>query len=134
MAKLEVITIQTSSREELVDITRQVQELVKNSGVHSGMIWVYSPHTTAGLTIQENADPDVRLDLLRQLSDLVPRRVDFKHREGNSDAHIKTSLMGVAHPIPFEGGRLNLGPWQAIYFCEFDGPRSRRVQVKVMSD
>ena len=132
MAKLETISVRTSAREELVDITRQVQEAVSATGVSSGMAWVGSPHTTAGITIQENADPDVRVDLLAHLRQLVPRSDRFHHSEGNSDAHIKTSLVGPAHPIPVEGGRLHLGTWQAIYFCEFDGPRSRQVWVKIL--
>ena len=132
MAKLETISVRTSAREELVDITRQVQEAVHATGVRSGMAWVGSPHTTAAITIQENADPDVRTDLLAHLRHLVPQSEKFRHAEGNSDAHIKTSLMSPAHPIPVEDGRLHLGTWQAIFFCEFDGPRSRHVWVKVI--
>jgi secondary thiamine-phosphate synthase enzyme len=132
MAKLETISVRTSAREELVDITRQVQEAVRASGVRSGMAWVGSPHTTAGITIQENADPDVQVDLLAHLRELVPSSTRFRHREGNSDAHIKTSLVGPGQAIAVEGGLLHLGTWQAIYFCEFDGPRSRHVWVKVL--
>ena len=113
-----------------MDITRLVQQAVARAG--SGMVWIYSPHTTAGITIQENADPDVRRDMLDHLARLVPRRPDFHHMEGNSDAHIKTSMMGPSQAVPLEQGRLLLGTWQAIYFCEFDGPRNRRVLVKIL--
>jgi secondary thiamine-phosphate synthase enzyme len=130
--KLQTIELRTSAREELVDVTRQVQALVRGTGIRAGLVWIGSPHTTAGITIQENADPDVRGDLLSQLCELVPRRPDFRHREGNSDAHIKTSLVGSSQLLALVDGRLALGTWQAIYFCEFDGPRSRRVQVKVL--
>jgi secondary thiamine-phosphate synthase enzyme len=130
--RLETITIQTSAREELVDITRQVQEIVRNSGARMGMIWIYSPHTTAGITLQENADPDVRFDVLSHLRKLVPREAGFRHREGNSDAHVKASLIGASQAVPLDNGRLLLGTWQALYFCEFDGPRSRKVLVKIM--
>ena len=126
------ITLRTTSREELLDLTQQVADVVRASGVRTGLAWIMSPHTTAGITIQENADPDVRADLLAHLRELVPRSASFRHAEGNSDAHIKCSLMGSSHAVPIESGRLLLGTWQAIYFCEFDGPRSRRVVVKVV--
>ena len=130
--QLQQITIKTSSREELVDITGKVQRAVAAAGRDSGMVWVYSPHTTAGITINENADPDVRRDMLDHLKRLVPPRPDFKHMEGNSDAHIKTSMMGPSQAVPLDRGRMTLGTWQAIYLCEFDGPRTRRVLVKVL--
>lgn len=129
---LRTLSIRTSSREELVDLTQQIQEIVRASGVRSGMVFVISPHTTAGITIQENADPDVRADLLAHLAALVPRSAGFRHSEGNSDAHIKSSLMGATGAVPIEGGKAVLGTWQAIYFCEFDGPRSRRVLVQIL--
>lgn len=131
-AKPETLSIKTSAREEIVNITAQVQRVVAASGVKNGMTWVYSPHTTAGITIQENADPDVRSDILDHLRRLVPRDAGFKHAEGNSDAHIKSALMGPSQAVPVADGRLLLGTWQAIFFCEFDGPRSRRVLVKVV--
>ena len=130
--ELQQITVKTPGREELVDITRQVQQAVAATGVASGMVYIYSPHTTAGLTIQENADPDVRHDVMIHLARLVPNRPDFRHMEGNSDAHIKTAMMGASQTVPLEGGRMALGTWQAIYLCEFDGPRTRRVLVKVL--
>ncbi len=128
---VKTIAIRTSAREELLDLTQQVQEVVRSSGVRTGLAWILSPHTTAGITVQENADPDVKTDLLEHLRQVVPRSAAFRHSEGNSDAHIKCSLMGAGQAIPVEGGRLLLGTWQAIYFCEFDGPRSRKVLVKV---
>ena len=130
--ELQQISVRTSRREEMVDITGEVARAVAACGVDSGMAWIYSPHTTAGVTIQENADPDVRRDMLDHLGRLVPRRPDFKHMEGNSDAHIKTSMMGPSQAVPLDGGRMTLGTWQGIYLCEFDGPRNRRVLVKVL--
>jgi secondary thiamine-phosphate synthase enzyme len=126
------VNIRSTAREELIDLTQQVQDAVRQSGIRSGVVWVMSPHTTAGITIQENADPDVRSDLLSHLRQLVPRSAEFRHVEGNSDAHIKSSLVGASQAVALEGGRLLLGTWQAIYFCEFDGPRSRQVLVKVV--
>jgi len=128
----ETITIRTAAREELVDITQQVQSVVQASGVREGMVWIYSPHTTSGITIQENADPDVRVDLLSHLRKLVPLSPAFRHREGNSDAHIKSSMMGASQAVPVGQGRALLGTWQAVFFCEFDGPRSRKVHIQVM--
>jgi len=128
------LSIRTSSREELVDITEQVRRIVSQIGVQSGIVWIYSPHTTAGITIQENADPDVQADILSHLRTLVPKRSDFRHSEGNSDAHIKCSLVGASQAVPVSEGRLAFGTWQSIYFCEFDGPRNRRVLVKVIVD
>jgi secondary thiamine-phosphate synthase enzyme len=132
--KPDSLSIKTSAREEIVNITDQVQRAVAASGVKAGIALVYSPHTTAGITIQENADPDVRADILAHLRELVPRRAEFRHREGNSDAHIKSALVGASQALPVADGRLLLGTWQAIFFCEFDGPRSRRVQVRVIGN
>jgi secondary thiamine-phosphate synthase enzyme len=131
---LEALSIKTSAREEIVNITEQIQRVVGARGVEAGMVWVYTPHTTTGITIQEGADPDVRSDLLAHLRHLVPRDGRFRHAEGNSDAHIKSALIGASQAIPIEQGRLLLGTWQAIFFCEFDGPRSRRVLVQVMGN
>ncbi len=125
------IEIRTSGREQMLDITDDVASNVRASGVASGWALVYCPHTTAGLTINENADPDVVHDLLDGLARLVPRDAGWRHREGNSDGHIKASLVGSSVTVPVEGGRLALGAWQGIYFCEFDGPRSRAVTVTV---
>jgi secondary thiamine-phosphate synthase enzyme len=129
---LKTVTVKTSAREEMVDLTQQVQDLVRASGVRAGAAFISSTHTTAGITIQENADPDVRADLLAHLRSLVPRSESFRHGEGNSDAHIKTSLVGSSEVVPVEGGRLVLGTWQAIYLCEFDGPRTRRALLRVI--
>jgi secondary thiamine-phosphate synthase enzyme len=128
----EKLTIRSSQREEIVDISEQVQRVVSGSRVAEGLACVYSPHTTSGITIQENADPDVRSDILEHLRRMVPHQAGFRHGEGNSDAHIKTCLVGPSQVVPIQGGRLVLGTWQAIFFCEFDGPRTRHVLVKVL--
>ena len=122
----------TKSRECLSDITRHVREALEASGVQHGLCTVYVPHTTAGVTINENADPDVCSDLISFLARLVPRNAQFRHAEGNSDAHVKASLMGASAQIPVENGRLCLGTWQGVFLAEFDGPRTRRVCVVVV--
>lgn len=113
----------------MVDITSSVQAVVSASKVDSGLCHVFVPHTTAGITIQENADPDVVADFLTALERLVPKNVGYRHVEGNSDSHVKASLVGSSVTIPVQGGRLQLGTWQAVYLCEFDGPRLRKVIV-----
>jgi secondary thiamine-phosphate synthase enzyme len=123
------IEVPTAARTQFVDITGAVAAELARAGVESGRCTVYMPHTTAGLTINENADPDVARDILAGLSRLVPATGDYRHAEGNSDAHIKASLMGSSVTVPVVGGRLALGTWQAIYVCEFDGPRHRHVLV-----
>ena len=125
------IRVSTKSRTELVDITSQVQDAVRESGVLDGICHVYVPHTTAGLTINENADPSVRQDILMELNKMVPFEDDYKHLEGNAAAHIKASIVGSSETILVEGGRLLLGTWQGIFFCEFDGPRNRRVVTRI---
>lgn len=125
------LSVKTSSRSQMVDITRQVQDAVKSSGVSDGLCTVYVPHTTAGVTINENADPDVTQDILDTLEHLVPPNAGYRHREGNADSHVKASLMGFSVSVIVEKGRLVLGTWQGIYFCEFDGPRDRQVYVSV---
>jgi len=132
MAKLQTLAIKTDRREVLVNITRQVTEAVTTCGVAEGVAYVYCPHTTGAVTIQEAADPDVALDISHTLTGLVPFDADYRHAEGNSDAHVKASLVGPDHMIPIEGGRLCLGTWQGIFFCEFDGPRNRKVLIKVL--
>ncbi|MBC7322943.1 MAG: YjbQ family protein [Acetomicrobium sp.] len=122
-------TLRTKAREELIDITRTVEEYVRSSGIKEGLCVVYVPHTTAAVTINEDADPSVREDILRQLKNLAPRKGEYSHLEGNSDAHIKSSLLGASQTIPVHEGRLVLGTWQGIFFCEFDGPRDRRFYV-----
>ncbi len=131
---IHTLNVRTSHRAELVDITTRVQEAVDESGAESGECIVYVPHTTAGVTINENADPTVQQDVLGHLAKLVPSDGGYRHSEGNSDAHIKASLMGFSATVLVEGGRLVLGTWQGIYLAEFDGPRPRRVLVKVHSD
>jgi secondary thiamine-phosphate synthase enzyme len=125
------IQVRTRSHAELVDVTAQVQEAVSHSGVSDGLCHVFVPHTTAGLTLNENWDPAVRRDVLAALEELVPWDADYQHREGNSAAHVKASLMGFSHTLPVEDGRLALGSWQGVYLAEFDGPRRRRVLVTV---
>jgi secondary thiamine-phosphate synthase enzyme len=125
--------ISTRARNEIIDITSLVSQVVRESGVKDGLCVVYVPHTTAAVTINENADDDVKHDLLKQLAELVPEHEQYyKHNEGNSDAHVKTSLVGPSVTVIVEGGRLVLGTWQGIQFCEFDGPRTRTVHVKVL--
>lgn len=124
------IEIRSRRRVEIIDITEEVSRAVEASGVEEGLCLLQSLHTTAALTINESADPDVRADMERQLSLLAPRDPAFLHAEGNSDAHIKTSLFGPSLSLIVTGGRPLLGTWQAVYFCEFDGPRSRRVACK----
>ena len=125
------ISVNTTKREQFVDITAKVQEAVSKSGIKDGIVCVFVPHTTAGVTINENADPDVVHDMLLTLGDLVPNRSDYRHMEGNSDAHVKSSMMGCSLNVILENGRLQLGTWQSIYFTEFDGPRNRQVWVTI---
>lgn len=126
------ISVKTSTRTEFVDITSDVQKIVKESGVKAGVCYVYVPHTTAGVTINEGADPSVVKDIQAMMSRLVPHSAGYLHMEGNSDAHIKTAFVGSSQSIIVDQGKLLLGTWQAIFFCEFDGARTRRVQVKVI--
>jgi secondary thiamine-phosphate synthase enzyme len=128
------LDVRTHSREELVDITRQVVERVAESGLRQGIAVVYCPHTTAGVTINEHADPDVAHDILTWLGSVCPRGGEWRHCEGNSDGHVKASLVGSSVTIPVDGGRMQLGTWQGIFFCEFDGPRARRLDVTVVGE
>ena len=128
------LRVQTKSRTELVDITQGVQRLVAESGIRSGVCHLFVPHTTSGITINENTDPNVGRDILKELNKVIPFDDQYSHNEGNSAAHIKSTLVGVSKSIIVEEGRLALGTWQAIFYCEFDGPRDRRVFVKVMKD
>jgi secondary thiamine-phosphate synthase enzyme len=126
------LTIPTHAREQLVDITAQVQEAVSRSGVRDGLAVVFSTHTTAGITINENADPDVPRDMLHWLKTRIPQNGEFRHGEGNADAHLKTSLFGISQTIIVDEGRLSLGTWQGVFLAEFDGPRTRKVLVKLI--
>jgi len=125
------ISVKTHTRIDMVDITSSVQNEISKAGVTDGICVVYVPHTTAGMTINEGADPDVCQDMIKKFTDLVPPDAGYRHMEGNSDSHIKTSIIGSSVTVIVEDGRLVLGTWQKIFFCEFDGPRSRKVYVKV---
>lgn len=129
-----LIDLRTTARSDLVEITSRVQEVVAASGVRNGIVVLQSLHTTAGLTINENADPDVQRDLIAKLERLVPRSEPYyRHAEGNSDSHLKTSFFGPSLTVIVDSGRLVLGQWQGIYFCEWDGPRERQVAVRVIA-
>ena len=131
---MESIQIKTGRRAEFLDITSRVQAAVKQSGITSGVCHVFVPHTTAGVTINENADPDVIRDIIRELDKIVPLEDNYAHAEGNSAAHLKSSLMGCAQQVLIEDGKLALGTWQSLFFCEFDGPRTRSVWMKVVGE
>ncbi len=130
---LKTITRRTSRQTELLDITPQVQEILEEAKVQEGVCYVYVPHTTAGVTINEHADPSVAADILMVLNKVISDREAYRHLEGNSPAHIKASLVGSSVTVPVAGGRLALGTWQGIFLCEFDGPRQRSVKVKYLS-
>lgn len=131
---MHTFTVRTSSRCEFVDITTEVANIVSKSGVKSGIVTVYCPHTTAGITINENADPDVLSDMTMILELLFGEDdIDYRHMEGNSDSHVKSTLTGASETVIIEEGRLILGTWQSIYFAEYDGPRTRKVHVKVIA-
>jgi secondary thiamine-phosphate synthase enzyme len=123
--------VKTSSRIDMVDITAQIQAAISESGITDGICTVFVPHTTAGITINEGADPAVCQDILAKLTEMVPPDAGYHHTEGNADSHIKTALMGATASLIVENGRLVLGTWQKIFFCEFDGPRSRQVFIKI---
>ena len=128
----EILTVQTHRRNEMIDITAEVAAAVAKSSVELGTAIVFCPHTTAGITINENADPDVPHDILLTLEELIPhRRKGYRHNEGNSDAHVKSSLVGASETILIQNGQLKLGTWQGVFFCEFDGPRSRKVHLRI---
>ena len=131
ICKLNIIT---NSKVEFQDITDRVNDIVNQSGVEEGICVVFVGHTTAGVTINEHADPDVVADIIAQLDKMIPQRADYRHSEGNSAAHIKASLMGASLTVIVQHGELTLGTWQGIFFCEFDGPRNRNVLVKVIAD
>jgi secondary thiamine-phosphate synthase enzyme len=128
------IPVKTHARTQMIDITSQVRRVVEDSKIQNGLVHVCSLHTTGAITINENADPAVETDILNTINRVIPWDDHFKHMEGNSAAHIKVSLFGPSELIPLENGSLILGTWQGIFFCEFDGPRNRRVNVKIMAD
>lgn len=125
------LEINTTRRNQMMDITKRLQAILNDNDIKEGIMTVFVPHTTAGVTINENGDPDVRKDLLYQLGEISPQSEEFKHFEGNSDAHVKSSLVGVSSQIIVEEGELCLGTWQSVYLCEFDGPRNRKVWVNI---
>lgn len=131
---IQTLQVRSSKQTELIDITRLVVDLVKKTSVKEGLCILYVPHTTAAITINENADPSVPKDILMELNKIVPFEDRYQHAEGNSAAHIKSSLIGCSRTLFIESGRLLLGTWQGIFFCEFDGPRNRQVYVKIITD
>ncbi len=124
-------TVETREGEELIEITSQVNKAVSGSGVSDGVCHIYTPHTTSAITINENADPHVKSDILKGLAHLNFEKISFRHSEGNSPAHLKSSIIGCSETVLLENGSLCLGTWQGIFFCEFDGPRTRKVYVKI---
>ena len=127
------LEVATTKAQEMVDITKRVRAELKTSGIQSGILTVFAPHTTGAITINENTDPDVQTDILNALERAVPQKGKYyKHEEGNAPAHAKAALIGASETVPVQGGKLLLGTWQAIYFCEFDGPRNRKLVVTVM--
>ena len=129
---IQEINVRTNSPVEMIDVTDSVLAVVNEKKVRNGYCIVFTPHTTAAVTINENADPDVPRDIISALEQAVPHNAHYRHREGNSPAHVKSSLVGTSEIIFIENGRLVLGTWQSIFFCEFDGPRSRRIIIKVV--
>ena len=125
------LKVKTTSRTEFVDITAGIQDLVRSAGLEDGLCMVYVPHTTAAVTINESADPSVKADMLMVLNDIIPWEAGYRHLEGNSPAHIKSTLVGASELIAVDKGRLALGTWQGVFFCEFDGPRTRKVHVRL---
>jgi secondary thiamine-phosphate synthase enzyme len=129
---MESIQVKTTKQCELLDITSQIESVVRKSEVKSGICYVFVPHTTAGVTINENADPDVVKDILMEFEKIVPLKDNYLHAEGNSAAHVKSSIVGCSQEVMIAEGSLRLGTWQSLFFCEFDGPRNRSVWVKVL--
>lgn len=129
---MEIFTIESTKSKQLLDITSTVKSIAGKKNFAEGAIFVYTPHTTAGITINENADPDVSRDVIDFLGKLIPANYPFKHMEGNSDAHIMSSIIGCSEIVPLNNSKLQLGTWQGIYFCEFDGPRARKVYINFL--
>lgn len=128
---MEKFIVKSSQQVQIIDITSQLQSIVSSSRIEEGVCHVFIPHTTAGVTINENADPDVKADILMEINKIIPFQDNYRHMEGNSAAHIKASLFGNSQTVLIENGRIQLGTWQGIFFCEFDGPRSRKVWVNL---
>jgi secondary thiamine-phosphate synthase enzyme len=131
---MKTLQVKTSRRTQLVDISSEVETIVRETGIHSGVCYVYVPHTTAGVTINEHADPDVASDVAALFDRLIPRQGPYRHAEGNTDSHMKAILTGTSQTIFIQNGKLALGTWQGVFLCEFDGPRQRTVVVKVIPD
>ena len=128
------LTVTSREKTQLIDITRQIQGLIQDLRITSGVCHIFVPHTTAAVTINENADPAVPADMIKVLNKIIPWDMDYRHLEGNSAAHVKSTLVGASETIAIENGKLVLGTWQGIFFCEFDGPRTRRVTIKCIKD
>lgn len=126
------LTVKSKSRTQLIDITSEIQKAVRSSGIFEGLCMLYVPHTTAAITINESADPSVASDIMMVLNEVIPWKADYRHLEGNSPAHIKSTLVGSSEIIAIESGNLVLGTWQGIFFCEFDGPRTRKLHMRLM--
>ncbi|MDH3356377.1 MAG: secondary thiamine-phosphate synthase enzyme YjbQ [Desulfobacteraceae bacterium] len=129
-----ICTIKSKNRTELIDITSKIQDIVLSSGIRHGLCMLYVPHTTAAITINESADPSVKEDILMIINTIIPWKAGYRHLEGNSPAHIKSTLIGPSELIAVENDRLILGTWQGIFFCEFDGPRTRKVHVRLIKE
>ena len=127
-----ILTVKSKSRTELIDITSDVQNTVRSTSITDGLCMLYVPHTTAAVTINESADPSVKDDILMILNEIVPWKAKYRHLEGNSPAHVKSTLVGASEWVAIENGRLALGTWQGIFFCEFDGPRTRKLHVNIV--
>ena len=130
---MEKLTVQSNDRTSIIDMTHKIQSMVTEIGIKNGICYVFIPHTTAAVTINENADPDVKSDMLMEINKVIPFNDSYRHMEGNSAAHIKASLIGNSEMILIENGRLQLGTWQGVFFCEFDGPRTRNVWLKIVN-
>jgi len=129
-----ILSVKTRERTELIDITSDINKLIQKSGVAQGLCMIYVPHTTAAVTINESADPSVKSDILKVLNQIIPWEANYRHLEGNSPAHIKSTLVGSSELVAIDNQRLILGTWQGIFFCEFDGPRTRKVDVRIMAE
>lgn len=129
---LKILNLKSKSKTEFIDITEDIQQVITESGVKEGICYIFIPHTTAGITINEGADPSVKRDIITMLNRLIPYEGDYEHMEGNSAAHIKSTLVGVSLFVIVADGKLQLGTWQSIFFCEFDGPRHRRIIVRII--
>lgn len=129
---MEKFIVSSSQETQIIDITSQLQSIVSSSKIEEGVCHVFIPHTTAGIAINENADPDVKADMLMEINKVIPFQDNYRHMEGNSAAHIKATLFGNSQTVLIENGRIQLGTWQGIFFCEFDGPRTRKVHMRLM--